>query len=59
MATEARIVELGEKHRKLKLAIEEEIQHPGLDSLHLTELKRQKLHVKDEISRLQQDVTTH
>ncbi len=59
MALEARIVELGEKHRMLKLAIEEEMQHPGLDSLRLTELKRQKLQVKDEISRLQQGVTTH
>ena len=59
MAIEARIVELSEKHHKLKLAIEEEVQHPCLDNLHLTELKRQKLQVKDEISRLQQEVTTH
>lgn len=59
MALEARIVELSEKHRILKQAIEEERQHPSLDSLHLTELKRQKLQVKDEISRLQQETTTH
>ena len=59
MAIEARIAELSEKHRMLKLAIEKEMQHPGLDSLRLTDLKRQKLQVKDEISRLRQETTTH
>ena len=55
MDTEARIAALQQKHRELENTIDQELQHPNFDSLQLTELKRQKLRIKDEISRLEHD----
>ena len=40
------------KYQSLKDRIEEARQHPSVDNLELTELKRQKLHLKDELERL-------
>ncbi len=52
MALDAHIVELSEKHRLLDRKIEEEMARPIADDLAITELKRQKLRLKDEIERL-------
>ncbi len=52
MSLQAHISELGAKHQALKGEIEEELSHPGADDLHIAELKRQKLRLKDEIARL-------
>jgi hypothetical protein len=49
------LAELEQKHRKLEAQVEEELHHPGTDSLKIAQLKRLKLQVKDEIARLQQD----
>ena len=59
MAVESHVAELEEKHRRLEAEIEEELQHPGSDRLHITELKRQKLRVKEAIERLRPSITTH
>lgn len=53
MALEAHITELVEKHRDLDRKIERELSRPIADDLKVAELKKQKLHLKDEISRLQ------
>ena len=53
MAAESHLAELSEKHQKLDRSIEREIQKPNADTLKITELKRKKLAVKDEIYRLQ------
>ncbi len=53
MTVQAHLTELTEKHRQLKQAIEEEMQHTSYDTLRLAELKRKKLKLKDEIARLQ------
>lgn len=53
MALEAHITELVEKHRNLDRRIERELSRPIADDLKVAELKKQKLHLKDEISRLQ------
>lgn len=53
MTVQAHLTELTEKHRQLKQAIEEEMQHTSHDTIRLAELKRRKLKVKDEIARLQ------
>ena len=37
----------------------EALAHPSTDDLKIAELKRRKLHVKDEISRLKQDAIVH
>lgn len=52
MAVQEHLVELSEKHRKLDLAIEQELQYPSSDTFRINELKKQKLRLKDEIRHL-------
>lgn len=52
MALDAHLAELNEKHSALDRKIVEETARPLADSLKITELKRQKLRIKDEIARL-------
>ncbi len=52
MAIESHIVELQKRHELLEQAIADELQSPGSDDLQVTELKRQKLRIKEEIERL-------
>jgi hypothetical protein len=56
MSTESfsQLAELERRHRDLEKQIEEAGAHPGTDLLALTELKRRKLQLKDEIAKLQQ-----
>jgi hypothetical protein len=49
---EPHLTELEKKHRALEQELEEAMSHPGVDTLTLTELKRRKLSLKDEIERL-------
>ena len=53
MNLEAHLNELTEKHTLLEAEIETEMMSPSSDSLRITELKRRKLKLKDEIARLQ------
>jgi hypothetical protein len=55
MAMEMHLAELEKKHRALEHELEEAMQHPGIDTLTLTELKRRKLSLRDEIARLKQE----
>ena len=59
MALAAHLAELAEKHRILKRKIEEEIARPGSDDLEIHRLKVEKLKIKDEIARLQQEELRH
>ncbi len=52
MTMEMHLAELERRHHALEQQIEEAMQHPGIDTLTLTELKRRKLSLKDEIERL-------
>jgi hypothetical protein len=52
MAIEARIRELGSRHDTLERAIEAEVRRPVFDQSRLSELKRQKLRLKEEIEGL-------
>lgn len=55
MAMEAHLAELERRHQAIEREIEEALLHPGVDTLVLTELKRKKLSLKDEIERLRTD----
>ena len=55
MSTESHITELERRHADLEKQINEAGNQPSFDSLQLSELKRQKLKLKDEISRLKND----
>ena len=57
MSATSHLDHLRQKHQALKLKIQEEQRHPSADDLELTALKREKLHLKEEIERLSR--TTH
>jgi hypothetical protein len=59
MAIESHLAELERRHQALEQEINEALTHPSTDDLTVVELKRRKLHVKDEIARLRQDVSVH
>ncbi len=52
MTLETTLAELNEKHGALEIEIEEELARPFLDSLKVSELKREKLRIKEEIEKL-------
>jgi len=52
MTIEARVRELDQRHQSLKSIIAREERSPSVDSLHLKELKRKKLKLKEEIERI-------
>lgn len=52
MTGDTHLAELERRHHALELEIEDALHHPSTDSLALSELKRRKLLLKDEIERL-------
>ena len=52
MALESHLSELNEKHKQLDCDISEAMQHPSVDTLKITELKREKLRLQEEMERL-------
>ncbi len=59
MSVSSHLDELRRKHAVLEQKIETELRSPGSDDLQITELKREKLRLKDEISRLASSPTLH
>lgn len=53
MALSAHLEQLNAKHAKLEQQIQQEMRSPLPDTVLLTELKKQKLHIKDELSQKQ------
>ena len=53
MAVQEHIEALRARHLSLKQEINDENQRPHPDDIRLTELKRQKLRIKDEIAQLE------
>ncbi len=52
MSLNSHLAELNERHRTLEHEIENELLSPSGDDLRITELKRKKLRLKEEIERL-------
>jgi len=48
------LTELRKKHEHLSAIVEKEQRSPGTDGLKIADLKKQKLKIKEEISRLSQ-----
>jgi hypothetical protein len=59
MAVQSHLAELERRHQALEQEISEALSHPSTDALKIVELKRRKLHVKDEIARLQHEAIVH
>jgi hypothetical protein len=54
MTIQARVAELEQRHYALEMKIVEALKHKSIVDLEIVELKRQKLHLKDEIESLRQ-----
>ena len=54
MAVASHIVELKKKHEHLSDKVQQAQRSPATDDLHIAELKKQKLKIKEEITRLSQ-----
>lgn len=52
MAIQAHLVELERKHRILESELHEALKNLATDDVHIAELKRRKLLLKDQIERL-------
>ena len=52
MALSSHLQELRNKHQLLSETVEVAQRHPGSDALKIAELKKQKLKLKEEITRL-------
>ncbi|PRX37303.1 hypothetical protein SAMN05216257_101324 [Meinhardsimonia xiamenensis] len=52
MSLSSHLEELRRKHQALSEKVEEALRTPGFDDLQITELKKQKLKIKEEIYRL-------
>ena len=55
MTTEGHIAALERRHKQLDREIEAEMGHISHDDMHIAALKRKKLEIKDELTRLQAD----
>jgi len=52
MSMQAHVAELERRHQALEKELREEINRPLADDVRVADLKRRKLHLKDEIARL-------
>ncbi len=52
MSLSSHLVELRRKHAALEHKIETELRSPSVDDLQISELKKEKLRLKDQINRL-------
>ena len=59
MAQPAQIEELSAKHQALERMIQDEIDRPGSSDLKIAELKRRKLQLKDQMTKLESRRTRH
>ena len=58
MAIDSHLQELVRKHGDIERMIEEAMMHPSIDDLEISELKRRKLMLKDQIAKLEGDGET-
>ncbi|MBN7785976.1 MULTISPECIES: DUF465 domain-containing protein [Ponticoccus] len=56
MSLSSHLQELKKKHQSLSTAVEQAQRAPGIDDLHIADLKKQKLRIKEEITRLSSGV---
>lgn len=59
MSTTSYVAQLTEKHHQIEEEIHSEMLHPAADQLHITELKREKLRLKEKIAELTTKMATN
>ncbi|MDX1784535.1 YdcH family protein [Roseovarius sp. ZX-A-9] len=52
MSLSSHVEELKKKHQALSIQVDEAQRAPAVDDLHIANLKKQKLRLKEEITRL-------
>ena len=57
MSIQTHLVELELRHKALESELAEAQQHLSVDDLKILEIKRRKLHLKDELERLRGEVS--
>ncbi len=55
MSTTEYVAQLTEKHHRIEEEIHSEMTHPSSDHVHITELKKEKLRLKEKITELSAD----
>lgn len=58
MTVQAHLSELASKHRTLEAELADALAHPASTDAEIAELKRKKLRIKDEISKLEGQLRT-
>ena len=53
MSLTSHLQELRKKHAALSVEVEEALKSPSTSDFHITDLKKQKLRLKEEITRLE------
>jgi hypothetical protein len=56
---ESHIAELQRRHAALDREIHDALAHPSVDEVQMTELKRKKLALKEQIERLKAPMSVH
>ncbi|MCF8467878.1 MAG: DUF465 domain-containing protein [Sneathiella sp.] len=60
MSTADHVTQLTEKHHRIEEKIQNELASPSADHVHISELKREKLRLKEKISMLSaEEKVTH
>ena len=59
MAIDARLETLEKKHGALEEELHLALNHPSHDDSTITDIKRRKLRVKDEIAKLREELSNH
>jgi len=59
MSIQSHLAELQRRHAALDTELTREMSRPANDPLRIAELKRKKLVLKDQISRMREKVTVH
>lgn len=54
MSLQAHVAELERRHQALEKELRDEMTRPASNDVRVADLKRRKLHLKDEISRLKE-----
>lgn len=57
MSLQAHLSELEKRHQIIEREIEDALAHPSTDDLQIAELKRRKLLLKDEITKLKESIS--
>jgi hypothetical protein len=57
MSVQAHLGELAAKHRALEAELEDAMSHPASTDAEIAELKRKKLRIKDEMTKLEVQIS--